>query len=272
MNATTAVPRARFGDLLAAEWIKIRSLRSTPWILAAVTLTVLVTAALAAWSDYQDVPRLDADARRDHVFALGDAFPAEGYLVLMLAAGSVGAIVVVSEYGSGLIRTTTAAVPARRALMLAKATATALLWTGVGLLCALGSFAVSQAILSGRDAAVSLTDPGSLRALAASALIAPVSALIGFGLGVLLRHGATTMVASAFVLLMLPMFFGSSEPWAERVRNMMVQSAWKRLTTLYGWGPEAYGGATVAGSWTVFAVWPLVAVALALFVVRRRDV
>lgn len=269
---TTAVDRARFTDLLTAEWIKVRSLRSTPWLLGAVTLTVLVTAALAAWSDYQDVPGLDASARRDRVFALGDAFPAEGYLVLMLAAGSVGAIVVVGEYGSGLIRTTTAAVPARRALMLAKATVTALLWTGVGLLCALGSFAVSQAILSGRDVAVPLTDPGSLRALAASALLAPVSALIGFGLGVLVRHGATTMVASAFVLLMLPMFFGSREPWAERVRNMMVQSAWQRLVTLHGWGPDAYGGATVAGAWTVFAVWPLVAVALALFVVRRRDV
>ncbi|GAA2304079.1 ABC transporter permease [Streptomyces kunmingensis] len=271
MNAN-AVDRARFTDLLAAEWIKIRSLRSTPWIIGCVTLTVLVTAALAAWSDYQDIPGLSADVRRDHPFSLGDAFPAEGYLVLMLAAGSVGAIVVVSEYGSGLIRTTTAAVPARRALMLAKASVTALLWSGVGLLCALGSFAVSQAILSGRDAAASLTDPGALRALAASALIAPVSALIGFGLGVLLRHGATTMVASAFVLLMLPMFFGSSEPWAERVRNMMVQSAWQRLVTLYGWGPEAYGGATVAGAWAVFAVWPLIAVALALFVVRRRDV
>jgi ABC-2 type transport system permease protein len=267
-----AADRARFPDLLAAEWIKIRSLRSTPWILGLVTLTVLVTAALAAWSDYQEIPRLDAAARRDHVFALGDAFPAEGYVTLMLAAGSVGAIVVVSEYGSGLIRTTMTAVPARRALMLAKAAVTALLWTVVGLVCALGSFAVSQAILNGRDAAVSLTDPASLRAVAASALLAPVSALIGLGLGALVRHGATTMVGTAFLLLMLPMFFGSSEPWAERMHQAMVQSAWQRLVTLYGWGPEAYGGATVAVAWTVFAAWPLIAVALALFVVRRRDV
>ncbi|MET9497636.1 ABC transporter permease [Streptomyces sp. NPDC006552] len=268
----TGLAPVRFRDLLAAEWIKLRSLRSTPWILAAVTLTVLTTAALAAWSDYQDLPGMAADARRDHVFALGDAFPAEGYLTLMLAAGSVGAIAVVSEYGSGLIRTTTAAVPARRAVMLAKAAVTAGLWTGVGLLCALGSFAVSQAILGGRGAAAPVTDPASLRAVAASALLAPVCALVGFGLGVLLRHSATTMVATVFVLLMLPLFFGGDRPWTERMRHMMVQHAWQRLVTLYGWGPDAYGGATVAGAWAVFAAWPLVAVALALVVVGRRDV
>ncbi|MFJ9038222.1 ABC transporter permease [Streptomyces sp. NPDC102406] len=266
------VAPARFTDLLAAEWIKVRSLRSTPWILGLVTLTVLVTAAFAAWSDYQDIPRLDAQARREHVFSLGDAFPAEGYVTLMLAAGSVGALVVVSEYSSGLIRTTTAAVPARRAVMLAKAAVTALLWGGTGLVCALGSFAVSQTILSGRDAAVSLTDPASLRAVAASALLAPVCALVGLGLGALVRHTATAVVGTVFLLLMLPVFFGSREPWVEQVHRMMVQSAWQRLVTLYGWGPETYGGATVAGAWAVFAAWPLVAVALALLVVRRRDV
>ncbi|MFJ3876730.1 hypothetical protein ACIPW5_04645 [Streptomyces sp. NPDC090077] len=31
-------------------------------------------------------------------------------------------------------------------------------------------------------------------------------------------------------------------------------------------------GATVPGSWTVYALWPLIAVALAVLVVRRRDV
>ncbi|WP_372343337.1 ABC transporter permease [Streptomyces sp. KL116D] len=270
MSAATG--RARFGDLLAAEWIKIRSLRSTPWVLALVTLTVLTSAALAAYGDYRNYPHYSGRDQREHVWSLGDAFPAEGYLTLMLAAGSVGAIVVVSEYGSGLIRTTTVAVPARRAVLLAKAVVTALLWTGVGLVCALGSFAVSQGILAGRDAAVPLTDAGALRAVAASALLAPVCALIGFGLGALVRHGATTMVGTAFTLLMLPVFFSSREPWVQRIDHLMVQSAWQRLVTLYGWGPEAYGGATVAGAWTVFAVWPLVAVALALLVVRHRDV
>lgn len=48
-------------------------------------------------------------------------------MTLMLVAGSVGALTIVSEYSSGLIRTTTVAVPARGAVVLAKAVVTAAL-------------------------------------------------------------------------------------------------------------------------------------------------
>ncbi|MCX5080697.1 ABC transporter permease [Streptomyces sp. NPDC001939] len=280
MTSTTATtiaaavdePPARFLDLVAAEWIKVRSLRSTPWVIVLVTLVVTGFAAARALADYNNFPRYDALTQREHAFSLGDAFPAEAYLTLMLAAVSVGAIAVVSEYGSGLIRTTTVAVPARGAVVLAKAVVQAVLWTVIGTFVALCSFSVAQAILSGRDAAVSLGDPNALRALAASALLAPVCALVGLGLGVLIRHSATTMVAGTFVLLLLPVFFSSRKPLSVTFANAMVRNAWQRLAQIYGTPAEAYNGATVAGSWTVFVLWPLVALALALVVVRRRDV
>ncbi|MER5957471.1 ABC transporter permease [Streptomyces sp. NPDC001893] len=280
MTSTTATtiaaavdePPARFLDLVAAEWIKVRSLRSTPWVIVLVTLVVTGFAAARALADYNNFPRYDALTQREHAFSLGDAFPAEAYLTLMLAAVSVGAIAVVSEYGSGLIRTTTVAVPARGVVVLAKAVVQAVLWTVIGTFVALCSFSVAQAILSGRDAAVSLGDPNALRALAASALLAPVCALVGLGLGVLIRHSATTMVAGTFVLLLLPVFFSSRKPLSVTFAHAMVRNAWQRLAQIYGTPAEAYNGATVAGSWTVFVLWPLVALALALVVVRRRDV
>ncbi|MFB7711032.1 ABC transporter permease [Streptomyces sp. NPDC056105] len=280
MTSTTAAtiaaavdePPARFLDLVAAEWIKVRSLRSTPWVIVLVTLVVTGFAAARALADYNNFPDYDALTQREHPFSLGDAFPVEAYLTLMLAAVSVGAIAVVSEYGSGLIRTTTVAVPARGAVVLAKAFVQAVLWTVIGTFVALCSFSVAQAILSGRDAAVSLGDPNALRALAASALLAPVCALVGLGLGVLIRHSATTMVAGTFVLLLLPVFFSSRKPLSVAFANAMVRNAWQRLAQIYGTPAEAYDGATVAGSWTVFVLWPLVALALALIVVRRRDV
>jgi MYXO-CTERM domain-containing protein len=53
----------------------------------------------------------------------------------------------------------------------------------------------------------------------------------------------------------------------------MVASAWKRLVQNWPPDPHSLGyTATVAGSWTVYALWPLVAVLLAVAVVRRRDV
>jgi hypothetical protein len=253
---------ARFSDLLASEWIKIRSLRSTPWTLALVTVFVIACSATATVSDPQ------------HAFLLGDAFSTAGGMTLMLAAGSIGAITTVSEYSSGLIRTTTVAVPARASLVLAKAVVVTALWTVLGAIMAGGSFAVSDTVLSRWHAAVPVTHPGVFRAFLASALLAPVCALIGLGLGVLIRHSATTMVTSTFALLMLPVLFTPSRRWTTDVNHAMVLSAWRRLVEAWG-PPNAVGPGhypTLTGALVVYAAWPLAAVALAVIAVRRRDV
>ncbi|MEU5635210.1 ABC transporter permease [Streptomyces rishiriensis] len=265
MTSVTAPP-ARFRDLLASEWIKTRSLRSTPWTIALTALFVTGSAAVSTLAD-------DAAGSGPADFRPFDAYPAVGYWTLMLVAASMGALTVVSEYGSGLIRTTTVAVPARGSVVLAKAAVTAALWTAVGAAVSVASFLVSQAVLDGRGAGVAITCPGVLRALTASALLAPVCALVGLGLGVLLRHAAATMVTSVFVLLMLPTMFSESERWAADVKHTLVSAAWTRLVRPWDPGPESLGyTATVPGSWTVFALWPLIAVAVAVLVVRRRDV
>ncbi|WP_438289759.1 ABC transporter permease [Streptomyces sp. HUAS TT7] len=261
-----ATPPARFRDLLAAEWIKMRSLRSTPWILALTVLFVIGSAAVATLSDHT-TDSGSAD------FLPFDAYPSAGYWTLMLVAGTVGALTVVSEYSSGLIRTTTVAVPARGSVVLAKAAVTAMVWTAVGAVASTGSFLVSQAILNGHPTGAALTHPGAIRALAASALVAPVCATVGLGLGVLLRHAAATTVTSVFVLLMLPTMFSESNRWSADIKHTLVSAAWKRL--LQNWEPEPGSlgyTATVPGSWLVYALWPLITLALAVFVVRRRDV
>ncbi|MEU3878205.1 ABC transporter permease [Streptomyces sp. NPDC029704] len=259
-------PPARFRDLLASEWIKMRSLRSTPWTIALTVLFVLGSAAVAAMTDGA------ADSGSTE-FLPFDAYPPAGYWTLMLVASCVGALTVVSEYSSGLIRTSTVAVPARGTVVLAKAAVTAALWTAVGTIASTGSFLVSQAVLSARHAGVPLTHPGVLRALVASALLAPVCALVGLGLGVLLRHAAATMVTSVFVLLMLPTMFSESHRWSADLKHALVSSAWQRLVE--PWEPDPHSlayTATVPGSWLVYVLWPLVTVALAVFAVRRRDV
>ncbi|MFF3410539.1 ABC transporter permease [Streptomyces sp. NPDC002742] len=257
---------ARFRDLFASEWIKTRSLRSTPWTIGLTVLFVVGSAAVATSAD-----KAAGSGHAD--FRPFDAYPAAGFWTLMLVAGSMGALTVVSEYSSGLIRTTTVAVPARGSVVLAKAAVTAALWTAVGTAASTGSFLVSQAILNERHAGVPITHPGVLRALVASALLAPVCALIGLGLGVLLRHGAATMVTSVFTLLMLPPMFSEGDRWSADINHAMVSAAWKRLVQNWEPGPGSLGyTATVPGSWIVYALWPLITIALALLVVRRRDV
>ncbi|MFI5894584.1 hypothetical protein ACIA5D_31235 [Actinoplanes sp. NPDC051513] len=57
------------------------------------------------------------------------------------------------------------------------------------------------------------------------------------------------------------------------IHHAMILSAWQRLTHAHG-VPEAVGSlyAPVRESWIVYAAWPLAVVALAIVVIRRRDV
>ncbi|KIF75862.1 hypothetical protein QR77_22155 [Streptomyces sp. 150FB] len=269
----TAPAAARFGDLLAAEWIKIRSLRSTPWTIAVTILFVIGSAAVSALAYNENLADAGPGAQGPNGFLPFDAFPPAGYTALMLVAGSIGAVAVVSEYSSGLIRATTVAVPARGSVVLAKAVVVAALWTVVGAVISIGSFFVSQAVLDATNSGVPIGYPGVFRALVASALLAPVCALTGLGLGVLIRHSATSMVTSAFTLLMLPTLFSPSRRWSADLNHAMVSTAWRRLVQNWGAMPGSHTfTATVPGSWTVYVLWPLVAVALAVVVVRRRDV
>jgi ABC-2 type transport system permease protein len=278
MTGTPAVPRpaaqpARFRDLVAAEWIKIWSLRSTTWTLACTALAVIGSAVVAARADYSNFPSYSPAEQQAHGFSLSDAFPLLGYMMLALIAVSAGAIAIVSEYSSGLIHTTTVAVPARGSVLLAKAVVVTALWTTVGAVVSAVSFAVSQAILDGRHAGVSITDPGAFTALAGATLLPAVSALIGLGLGFLIRHSGTAIVTGVVVLLLLPSFFSTKRPWSADVSHAMVLSAWQRLTESYG--PPTGTGAlypSLTESEIVYAAWPLVVLVLALAVVRARDV
>ncbi|MEV6482435.1 ABC transporter permease [Streptomyces sp. NPDC051576] len=278
MTTTTLdMPVARFGDLLAAEWIKLRTLRSTYWALGMGALAVVAFNANAARADYVNYPHYNTMMRsRFATTALFDAFTDGAAMILVLTVASIGAVTVVGEYSTGLIHTTFAAVPDRRALMSAKAVVVTAVMTVYGAVVAAASFAASQAILSGRGLGVSIGHPGALRVVLASALLAPVSALVGMAMGALIRHSATTMVLTTGLLLLLPTFVTERYHWTACVRNALPFNAWRRLVQVdYGHAPytlaERYP-TTVAGAWVVFAVWAVVAAVVTVVAVDRRDV
>ncbi|OIJ90936.1 ABC transporter permease [Streptomyces colonosanans] len=277
MTTALALPAARFTDLLAAEWIKLRSLRSTYWALGSSALGIIFFNANAARADYTNYPHYNGVVRAHFTsWALRDAFTQGAALILVLAAASIGAITIVGEYSTGLIRTTFAAVPDRRALTTAKMLVVTAVMTVYGAVIAGASFIATQAILDGRGQGLSIGHPGALRVVAASALLAPVSALVGMGLAALIRHSATTMVLSVFLLLLLPSFVTERYHWTACVRNALPFNAWARLVNIeYGHEPYTLVSrypTTVAGGWVVFAVWASVAAVVAVVAVDRRDV
>jgi ABC-2 type transport system permease protein len=259
---------ARRSDLLTAEWIKLRSLRSNRWVLGLGAVAAVGFNLNGALADYRDLGTATA-AQRAGFDPLNAAFGNSACLVLMLVAASVGALSVVGEYGSGLIRTTFTAVPARRRVLAAKIITVGTATLGLGTVVTTVSFWSTQAILAGRHSGYSIAQPGALRAAAASTLLAPVCALVGIGAGAVIRHTAGTIVATVAVLELLPQLFTSHEyRWIVDARNAMPHMAWERLITP---GHVSSELPTIAGSWTVYLLWPLICAAIALVIVGYRD-
>jgi ABC-2 type transport system permease protein len=268
----TREPRARFLDLVAAEWIKLRSLRST-WI--AYGSTAAAVLALNGGIAYDTASHWDqsvGDARADFLrdgIPLQEAFNTNAAMVMLLALGAIGAMTILTEYSSGTIRTTFSAVPARRAVMTAKATVLATFTTLFGALLAAASFTLTQAILDTRDAGVSISAPGALRVVIASALPAPVCALAGMALGTIFRQTASTMIAVVGVLIVAPIMLSDDRHWSAIAAHTLPFEAWLRLVevdpvqTKFPW--------TTTGAWTVYAAWLLAAAILAITTVHRRD-
>jgi ABC-2 type transport system permease protein len=266
-------PRARFRDLLAAEWLKLWSLRSTPWSLLISGLAVIALNVGAAYDHYRYWHQQHMSPAQfiAHGLPLLDAFTTNAGLVMMIAAGATGSLVITSEYRTGLIRTTFAAVPARRPVMGAKTAVLATAMTAFGAVVAAISFLVTQAILAGLHAGVSISYPGALRVVAASALLAPLSALAGAAFGAVVRHSAAAAIATVAFLLVLPLIFSDGQHWSALLAHAQPYPAWMRLVTV----PYPPVGTrfpwTIAGAWTVFAAWAVLAPLTAVAAVYRRD-
>lgn len=265
-------PRARFRHLVAAEWLKHRSLRST-WI--AYGATALAVIGFNAGTAYDTYSHWTLQVSKDRAafvsdgIALQQAFTSNAALLMALALGALGALVIVGEYSTGTIRTTFAAVPARRSVMAAKAVVVTVVTTVFGMVVAGVSFALTQAILDLRAAGVSIGDPGAFRVVLASALLAPVCALAGLALGAVIRQTASTMITSVVIILVLPLFLTEGRRWSAVAGHTLPYRAWLRLvevnysTIAFPW--------TTGGAWTVYTVWACAACATAVTSVHRRD-
>jgi ABC-2 type transport system permease protein len=266
-------PRARFRDLLAAEWLKFWSLRSSPWGLLISALAVLAANAGQAWDHWRYWHQLGESPARFVAdgMPLQDAFTTNAGIVMMIAAAAIGALTITGEYSTGLIRTTFAAVPARRPVLAAKVVILTAVMTGFGAVVSAASFGVVQTILSGRHAEVTIGYPGALRVVVASALLAPLSALVGAAVGVVVRHSAAAVAASIVILQAIPVLIHDGDHTSAIVAHALPYWAWNRLVAIPFDSPGRYPW-TLAGAWTVFAAWALAAAILAVVAAPWCDV
>ncbi|MFF2774323.1 ABC transporter permease [Streptomyces sp. NPDC058052] len=270
---------ARFRHLLRAEWIKLWSLRSTPGVLAAGGLVVTGICVNAARSNADRLDRgpgpgagTGPEPAAFAFDALGTAFVDPAWQLLMVLAACLGAVALSGEYATGLARTTFAAVPDRRAVVAAKAAVVAGVLLVFGACVALTSFAVTQALLR-EHGGLSLSDPGALRSVAASALLAPVCGLAGMAAGAVVRHAAGAAVTVIGVLLLLPALFqGDTYRWVRETGHLLPLDAWTTLVRDPALPVTERYPATVTEAWTVLGAWGVAGLAVAVAAVRHRDV
>jgi hypothetical protein len=265
----TRAPRGPGGGglpgLLAGQWVAVRSLRTTWWVLggasvAMVLLGLLFTSTAESGGPGGQGGPPGLDMTDPVTLSLG------GHNLAALAVGILGVLLVTGEYTSGAVRVTFAAVPRRWPVLLARAVVLAAVGLVVTSVAALAAFLVGQAAIG--DGGVSLADDGVVRTVLGAGLYVTAIGLLGSALGWLLRStgGAIgTLFAIVFLLPVLGGLLPSS--WGPDVVRWLPGQAGSNIVQRVT-GPDEFA------PWTGFAVlcgYLVVLFAVAVVAVRRRD-
>jgi ABC-2 type transport system permease protein len=246
--------------LLRAEWIKLWSVRSTYLALGIAALMAIGLGALDTSSVAHNWATMSA-ADKAGFDAASETF--NGGQLGQLAFGVLGVLVISSEYGTGLIRTTLTATPNRAAVFTAKALLTAAVTFLIGELLCLATFLSGQAFLARAHLDVSLTDPGVARAVFCTGLFLCVLALVSLGLGGLLRHTAGGIAAMfALVFLAWPIA-RAMETWTYLPDHLLLANAIDVLTRATPpAGPHTARLPSAGQAWLDLVLYPMLFLAL----------
>jgi ABC-2 type transport system permease protein len=262
-SARTPVPSlaTRALDLLASEWIKFRSVRSTYWTLLVAVVTPIAASTLVAFA-FAHAPAAAGpppDPLVPEILSLEYA---------VIAVSVLGVLAFSAEYSTGLIRTTFAAAPRRRAVLVAKAVVLGTVTLVAGELVAFVSFFLAQAILSGHHRGVSLSRPGVPGAVLAGGLVLCVCALLGLALGAIIRHTAGGIAATIAVIALPGILALLPAPWSGRLGRFTLLEAVRQVAVLH----PAANLFSPGLSLLVLLAWPAAALAVAAILITRRDI
>jgi ABC-2 type transport system permease protein len=306
--ATTATPNVRLSSLppaggraglkgaLASEFTKLRSVRSTYWTLGAlffvsVGLGIAITAGTAANFANNPGNKAGFDATQA---SLG-AFFELGQLIIAV----LGAMVITSEYSTGMIRTSLTAQPRRGVVYAAKATVFTAVTLVISVVTAFIAFFVGQAIYSPKGVSASLfhtvtipasanvnCNPGGctatfsgtdvitastvLTAIIGTALFVTIVALIAYGVGSIVRHTAGTIAIVIALLFIVPILEQTlPNDWRWDIMRFLPDAASRVISVTVGgtnfhlWSAWPQLGVT--------ALWAAVLVGVGAYLFRTRD-
>jgi len=199
-SATRTADGYGFRSVARMEWLKLRSVRSTAWVLLVFAAGMIGLAILVVGHQHWAAMSAGDRAAFDPT---NESFT--GLALGQLALGVLGVLAITTEFSSGMIRATLAAVPRRPLLLAAKAAVVGAVTLVAGEILAFAAFAVGEAVLRSPAPHATLGQPGVLRAVLMAGAYPGLIALIGLGLGAIIRHTAGAICAVVGILFVLPL-------------------------------------------------------------------
>jgi ABC-2 type transport system permease protein len=196
-----------FRTVAQMEWQKLRTVRSTWYIVALFAAGMIGVAVLAA--SHENYAQLSV-AGRASFDPTSDAFL--GLVPGQLLLGTLGLLAITTEFSSGMIRATFAAAPRRPLVLAAKAAVLGAVALAAGEISAFAAFFAGQAVLKAPAPHAALGQPGVLRAVLMTGAYPALIALISLGIGAVIRYTAGAICALVGVVFVLPVLFSPLGP------------------------------------------------------------
>lgn len=249
--------------MLRSELRKLATTKMPLAFLAVLAAIAAINASAVLWGT-------DFDGSKTFISTAADqrslvAFAGNATVI----AGLFGAIAVAREYGHGTVIPTFVSSPRRHLTVLAQFGAVAIGGAILGLVgAALTVLAVASALPT-TEFGFEISAGGVARVLAASAYAGAAGALLGAGIGAVVRNAGGAVTGAVLVLIVAPPL---------TVQLISGASAWvpsPLATTLSGVAADAAGVETQAGALpaaVALAIWAAVPALAGLVSVERRDI
>ncbi|GGX55559.1 ABC transporter permease [Streptomyces minutiscleroticus] len=255
---TSPIPvvRTHLGHALASEWTKIKSVRSTMWTLGVFLGLVIgigfLVAAQTGDQEYGDVP-----------YTLPAFF---GLILGQICLITLGVLVVSSEYGTGMIRTTFTASPQRHRVLTAKL----LVFFAVAFVVSALAIALVGLFTEATHSGAGGVAWGGT--VVKGALYVSLLGVLALAVGSMLRHSAgaiTAMLGLVLVPAIMPAFLLLSQSLRPVGEKMLDYNAPNALAKIFHMGEANETG---TAQLVLLAVVTAAAIAGAFALLERRDV
>jgi ABC-2 type transport system permease protein len=213
---------------LRGEWTKARTLPSTAWLLLGVVLA-LVGVGLAVSGTLRLDDCAQAPCALDTV-----KLSLTGTRLAQVGAAVLGILLVTGEYATGTITHTLAAVPRRWSVLLSKVAVVGGLVAGAAVVGVAGTMLIARAVLPRRGftaaagyRATSVLHDLTQRAAVGTVLYLVLIALLGAGVGLMIRDTGVAVTVVVTLMLVTPVLAAlvSDQRWQDRIHRWAPMDA-----------------------------------------------